>query len=128
MKTIMILKIWRLFPDIYIIIAFIGICLDGARAISHAFFTFSVSVSTGLDAAVDTDCCVRFFPPNLLLVKPGGSGMLDTAFVGFGAGEFKATTHCGGGTGLRGREAMIDRKVGKEKSGHKKVTRIQKCC
>ena len=32
-------------------IAFMGICFDGARAISQAFLSFSVSVSAGLDGA-----------------------------------------------------------------------------
>ena len=39
------LKIWSVFPDMYIIIAFIGSALAGAKAISHDFFSFSWSVS-----------------------------------------------------------------------------------
>lgn len=61
-NTIIILKICRLFPDMYIMIAFMGICFEGARAISHAFLSFRVSVSTGLDGAeVAEDCWARFW-------------------------------------------------------------------
>lgn len=43
-------------------IAFMGICFEGARAISHAFLSFRVSVSTGLDGAeVAEDCWARFW-------------------------------------------------------------------
>jgi uncharacterized membrane protein YkvI len=45
MKTIMMLKIWSEFPDMYIMMAFIGICFAGARATSHDFLSLSVSVS-----------------------------------------------------------------------------------
>lgn len=44
-KTIIILKICSVFPDMYIIIAFIGKAFAGARAISQDFFTFRRSVS-----------------------------------------------------------------------------------
>ena len=37
--------------------------------------------------------------------------MRDAAFEGCGAGEFKATAHVGGGTGLSGSVAMISRRV-----------------
>ena len=46
--TIIMLNIWRLLPDMYIMMAFIGICFAGARATSQAFFNFSVSVSSGV--------------------------------------------------------------------------------
>lgn len=41
----MMLKIWSVLPDMYIIIAFMGRDLAGARAISQDFFNLSVSVS-----------------------------------------------------------------------------------
>jgi hypothetical protein len=44
----------------------------------------------------------------LLLENPGGSGILDAALVGRGIGVFSATTHCGGGGGLKGLEAILD--------------------
>ena len=50
MKTIMMLKIWRELPDMYIMIAFIGSALAGARASSHDFFILSVSVSSEVGA------------------------------------------------------------------------------
>lgn len=37
--------------------------------------------------------------------------MRDAAFEGCGAGEFKATAHCGGGTGLSGSVAIIGRRL-----------------
>lgn len=46
MKTIMMLKICSELPDIYIMMAFMGSCLAGARASSHDFLSFSVSVSS----------------------------------------------------------------------------------
>ena len=46
MKTIMILKICSVLPDMYIMIAFIGRALAGARASSQDFFSFRVSVSS----------------------------------------------------------------------------------
>ena len=45
-KTIMMLKICKLLPVMYIPIAFIGNCLAGAMASSHAFFNLSVSISS----------------------------------------------------------------------------------
>lgn len=39
MKTIMMLKIWRPLPVMYMPMAFMGSCLAGARANSHAFFS-----------------------------------------------------------------------------------------
>ena len=41
----MMLKIWSVLPDMYIIIAFMGSALAGAKASSHDFFSFSWSVS-----------------------------------------------------------------------------------
>lgn len=48
MNTIMMLKICSELPDMYIPIAFMGSCLAGARAISHAFLSFSVSICAGV--------------------------------------------------------------------------------
>ena len=45
MKTIMMLNICSELPDMYIMIAFMGKALAGARASSHDFFSLSVSVS-----------------------------------------------------------------------------------
>ena len=45
MKTIIMLKIWSELPDMYIIIAFMGRALAGARASSQDFFSLRVSVS-----------------------------------------------------------------------------------
>lgn len=60
----MMLNICRLLLDIYIMIAFIGICFEGARASSHAFFNLRASVSAafaegeeGEVAAVVVCCC-----------------------------------------------------------------------
>lgn len=50
MKTIMMLKIWRELPDMYIMIAFMGSAFAGARASSHDFLILSVSVSSGVGA------------------------------------------------------------------------------
>lgn len=57
MKTIMMLKICRLFPDMYIIMPFMGSCLAGARAISHDFLTFKASVSPVFWDGADCCCC-----------------------------------------------------------------------
>jgi hypothetical protein len=53
MKTIMMLKICKLLPDMYIMIAFMGSCFEGASAISQAFFSLSASVSAALRSEVD---------------------------------------------------------------------------
>ena len=45
MKTIIMLNICRELPDMYIMIAFMGKALAGARASSQDFFSLSVSVS-----------------------------------------------------------------------------------
>ena len=45
MKTIIMLNICSVLPDMYIMIAFMGKALAGARASSQDFFSFSVSVS-----------------------------------------------------------------------------------
>lgn len=50
MNTIMILKIWSELPDMYIMMAFMGRDLAGARATSHDFLSLSVSVSPGVGA------------------------------------------------------------------------------
>lgn len=44
-KTIMILKIWRELPDMYIMMAVMGRPLTGASATSQAFLSFKVSIS-----------------------------------------------------------------------------------
>jgi len=41
-------KICRLLPVMYMPMAFMGSCLAGPRASSQAFFTLSVSVSSGV--------------------------------------------------------------------------------
>lgn len=58
MNTIIMLKIWRLLPDMYIMIPFMGSCLEGAMAISQAFFIFRASVSSGFLGVVCC-CCWR---------------------------------------------------------------------
>ncbi len=45
-QTIMMLKIWSELPDMYIMMAFMGSCLAGAKATSHAFLSLRVSVSS----------------------------------------------------------------------------------
>ena len=50
MKTIMMLKICSELPDMYIMTAFIGSCFAGARASSHDFFNFNLSVSSVVGA------------------------------------------------------------------------------
>ena len=45
MNTIIMLNICSVLPDMYIMIAFMGRALAGARAISQDFFSLSVSVS-----------------------------------------------------------------------------------
>jgi hypothetical protein len=47
MNTIMMLKICKELPDMYIIIAFMGNAFAGPSAISHAFLSFKVSISEG---------------------------------------------------------------------------------
>ncbi len=44
------LKIWSELPDMYIIIAFMGRALAGARASSQDFFSLRVSVSARVGA------------------------------------------------------------------------------
>ena len=53
MKTIMMLKIWSEFPDMYIMTAFMGSDLAGASASSQDFLSFSTSMSSveGLEEA-----------------------------------------------------------------------------
>lgn len=121
MNTIMMLKICRELPDMYIMIAFMGSCLAGARAISQDFLSLSVSVSSGVGALRGCCCCcfeaaercwvgelgdvLQGLEWQTLLLRaaeyPGGSGM----FVDFGLAvgvEFMSRTHCGGGGGGRG--------------------------
>ena len=62
MKTIMMLNIWSVLPDMYIMIAFMGKALAGARASSQDFFSFNVSVSAvvgGLRVGVLDEVVVR---------------------------------------------------------------------
>jgi hypothetical protein len=44
----MIEKICKELPDMYIMIACIGICFAGASAISQAFFNFKVFISSSV--------------------------------------------------------------------------------
>lgn len=53
MTVIMMEKIWSVLPDMYIIIAFIGIDFAGARASSHAFLRNRSSVSVGVGVGWD---------------------------------------------------------------------------
>lgn len=48
MKTIIMLNIWSVLPDMYIIIAFMGSALAGAKASSHDFLSLSWSVSAAV--------------------------------------------------------------------------------
>jgi len=50
--VIMIEKICRVLPDMYIIIALIGSCFAGARAISQAFLIFKSSVSAAVGGLI----------------------------------------------------------------------------
>ena len=63
MKTIMMLNICSELPDMYIMIAFMGKALAGARASSHDFFSFRVSVSAvvgGFRAVLLVETAVRY--------------------------------------------------------------------
>ena len=63
MKTIIMLNICSELPDMYIMIAFIGKALAGARASSQDFFSLSVSVSAvvgGRRAGVLEEPAVRY--------------------------------------------------------------------
>lgn len=85
MNTIMMLKICSELPVMYMPKAFIGRDFAGAMAISQAFLSFSVSISSGLGglrAAVVVDLLedLEFLAEE---VKPGGSGM---AVLGLGVG------------------------------------------
>lgn len=77
MNTIMMLKICSELPVMYMPKAFMGRDFAGAMAISQAFFSFNVSISSGLGglrAAVEGDLLEDL----VVLVeeaKPGGSGM-----------------------------------------------------
>lgn len=62
-NTIIMLKICSVLPDMYIMIAFMGRALAGARASSQDFFSFSVSVSAvvgGLRAGALDEVAVRW--------------------------------------------------------------------
>lgn len=80
MKTIMMEKIWSELPVMYmptdglvrrsfafvvpildIPIRFMGSCFAGARAISHAFFTLSVSISSVVGGFRGLACFEEFF-------------------------------------------------------------------
>lgn len=83
----------------YIPIAFMGSCLAGARAISQAFLSLRVSISSvvgGLRVVVDL-----LDLEGLVVVeevKPGGSGKVVLGRVG--GVELRSRTHCGGGGGV----------------------------
>ena len=94
MNTIMMLNICRELPVMYIPIAFIGSCLAGASANSHAFLSLRVSISScegGLRGVM------AFLPPLDRLtcvedVKPGGSA--NAPAFGFDGGvELRSSTH-----------------------------------
>ena len=63
MKTIMIEKICSELPDMYIMMAFMGMAFAGARAMSHDFLSLSVSVASavGTGLVVDVAWEVRVF-------------------------------------------------------------------
>ena len=63
------LKICRLFPDMYIITAFMGSAFAGAMAISHAFFIFRVSVSCGVDLFEFVTCFRELFKTGYSIVS-----------------------------------------------------------
>lgn len=102
MNTIMMLNICRLLPDMYMPMAFMGSCLAGAIATSQAFFSLSVSISSGEGLARG----VTVLPPLVLLdcwravveVKPGGSGKVPLRGL-LGEVELRSRTHWGGGGG-----------------------------
>lgn len=102
MNTIMMLNICRLLPDMYMPMAFIGSCLAGAIATSHAFFSLSVSISSGegLARGVTALPPLVFLPCWRLLedVKPGGSAKVPLRGL-LGEVELRSRTHCGGGGG-----------------------------
>lgn len=108
------LNICRELPDIYIMIAVIGNCLTGASATSHAFLSFSVSISVAVrgarTAVFEEPCCfwsqvstaqvkdARYITLLTVDVNPGGSGIpVDFGFAA--GGELRSMTHCGGGGG-----------------------------
>jgi hypothetical protein len=97
MNTIMMEKICNPLPVMYMPIAFIGSCLAGPIASSHAFLTLSVSVSSGVGAlaigeeglALERDLDV------VVDVYPGGSGIVvDFERFGF-EGFVRRSTHSG---------------------------------
>ena len=80
----------------YAIIACIGSCFAGPRAISQHFFSLRLSISScdgGLRAEMADFC----FPDTALAdVYPGGSGKLDAFLVRGGTPSCRASTHFGG--------------------------------
>lgn len=60
MKTIMMEKICSELPVIYMPKAFIGSCLAGAMASSHAFLSLSLSISSGVGGLRAGVVAVRF--------------------------------------------------------------------
>lgn len=104
------LKICSVLPDIHMPMADMGRDFAGAMATSHAFFIFSVSISSsvgGLRLLVVTSWAwfLEDPPPRLETVevlvdgKPGGSGMLDAFLDLVIGGALMSRTHCGGGGG-----------------------------
>jgi hypothetical protein len=77
--------------------AFMGSCFTGAIAISHAFFIFSVSISSGVGTfrTAVLDSCERSLRV-MLAVKPGGSCMRGSLGL-FDGAELRSRTHCGVG-------------------------------
>ena len=99
MKTIMIEKICNELPVMYMPMAFIGSCLAGPIASSHAFLTFNVSVSSVVGAFVTDEEGFAFEERDLVVivaVKPGGSATVPAlGRLGFG-GLVRRSTHSGG--------------------------------
>ena len=89
----MIEKICSELPDMYIIMACIGICFAGASAISHAFFNFNVFISSsvgGFRVCVDA---WAFLDSVREAEKPGGSGIEDAFLVLGGGPSLSCTAH-----------------------------------
>lgn len=83
-------------------IAFMGSCFAGAMAISHAFFSFRVSVSSVVGGLRTEACgafldCERCFALSAA-VKPGGSGIEEALGLAEGA-LLRSSTHLGVGGG-----------------------------
>lgn len=75
-------------------IACIGSCFPGPKAISQDFFNFRVSISACVGIFLGATC--DFLPLVALEAKPGGSGMLLAFFARGGTGLCNSVTHFGG--------------------------------